>query len=312
MSDDRAVAFRDAFQRGVISRAQALADGLTEDALRHRIRPGGPWLRLLPGVYLTTNGAPTPDQMLTAAVVYAGQQSVVTGLAALPVYGIKATAPKCIDVLVPYQRRCSSRAFVAVHRTVRLPEAGAHDLAIAFAPAARAVVDAARGLQRRPDVRAVVAATVQRRMCTIADLTAELAAGPVRGSAVARAVLAEVADGIRSPAEGAFRVLVLRSGLPAPLFNPALYLNGAFLAVVDAWWPQAGLAAEVDSREWHLSPGDWEKTMDRHRRLVAAGIRTLHVSPREVRDHPEKIVRQIAAALSTGRAASGITMQAAA
>jgi hypothetical protein len=38
-------------QQYVISRAQALACGLTIGALRHRTRPGGPWRILLPGVY---------------------------------------------------------------------------------------------------------------------------------------------------------------------------------------------------------------------------------------------------------------------
>ena len=30
-----------------------------------------------------------------------------------------------------------------------------------------------------------------------------------------------------------------------PLFNPSLYLGDTFLAKPDAWWPDAGVAAEV-------------------------------------------------------------------
>ena len=59
-------------QHGVISRRQALAAGLTNDMVQHRIRAGGPWQRLLPGVYLTMTGAPTSDQRDTAALLYAG------------------------------------------------------------------------------------------------------------------------------------------------------------------------------------------------------------------------------------------------
>ena len=29
------------------------------------------------------------------------------------------------------------------------------------------------------------------------------------------------------------------------------------LGVKDAWWPRAGVVAEVDSRAWHLSPEHW-------------------------------------------------------
>jgi hypothetical protein len=36
-------------QYQVVSRAQAMALGMTTSALRQRLRPGGPWQRLLPG-----------------------------------------------------------------------------------------------------------------------------------------------------------------------------------------------------------------------------------------------------------------------
>ena len=71
--------------------------------------------------------------------------------------------------------------------------------------AARAVADTARLLTDMREARAVVADAVQRGRCTVADLGAELRAGPVRGSATFRSVLAEVAEGIRSTAEGDLR-----------------------------------------------------------------------------------------------------------
>src|SRR5689334_1121412 len=47
-------------------------------------------------------------------------------------------------------------------------------------------------------------------------MVAELEAGPSAGSALLRAALAEVADGVRSVAEADLRVLILRSDLPRP------------------------------------------------------------------------------------------------
>jgi hypothetical protein len=44
--------------------------------------------------------------------------------------------------------------------------------------------------------------------------------GPVRGSAMFRSVLAEVADGIRSTAEGDLRDLIRAARLPTPLIIP--------------------------------------------------------------------------------------------
>jgi hypothetical protein len=215
-----------------------------------------------------------------------------------------------VDVLVPAASKRSDSGFVAVHRTWRIPKEVICDGPIRYAPPGRAVADTVRALavSDLAGVRAVVAGAVQQGRCTIADLAAELQSGPVRGSATLRAVLAEVIDGIRSPAEADLRALIRSSGLPQPLYNPKLYLpGGAFLAQPDAWWPDFGVAAEVDSREWHLSPADWEDTMARHARMSSAGIVVLHFSPRQQRDQPGEVIGTIASALHSGRPLPAIT-----
>jgi hypothetical protein len=73
--------------------------------------------------------------------------------------------------------------------------------------------------------------------------------------------------------------LVKRSGLPEPMYNPDLYTASGFLARPDSWWKDAGVAGEVDSREWHLSPEQWELALARHSRMTAHGIFVLHFTP---------------------------------
>lgn len=165
-----------------------------------------------------------------------------------------------------------------------------------FAPADRAVADTVRQLADLAEARAVVAGAVQQGRCSIENLAAELRAGPMRGSARLRSVLAEVIAGIRSAPEADLRDLIRKSGLPQPLYNPRLYLGDVFLAQPDAWWPEYGVAVEVDSREWHLSPADWEYTMARHRRMSAAGIIVLHISPRQLRDRQADALAEMAGA----------------
>jgi hypothetical protein len=198
---------------GVISRRQLLHSGFTEDGLRHHIRHGGPWQRLLPGVYLTVTGQATREQRQIAAVPYAGAASLITGPAALRNYGIRGPDTELVDVLIPAGRQRASSQFVAIHRTSRLPRQWTNDGPLRFAPAARAVADVVRDLRGLPDARAVVGSAVQKGRCTIKQLADELAAGPIRGSAQLRAVLAEVADGVRSAAEGE---AVRRSGISLP------------------------------------------------------------------------------------------------
>ncbi len=111
-----------------------------------------------------------------------------------------------------------------------------------------------------------------------------------------------MADGVRSGAEAEFRDLVIRAGLPKPMFNARLYAGKVLIAVADAWWPEAGVAAEVDSREWHLSAEQWEQTMRRHARMTAQGILVLHFTPKQIRTEPAQVVAAIRAALDAGRA----------
>jgi hypothetical protein len=287
-------------QHGIISRHQALAAGVTRAMIERRTRGGGPWQRILPGVYLAVTGTPTTDQRDMAALLYAGPGSVITGAAALRRHGLRAPNAKAIDVLVPARRKRGSAGFVRIHRTTRLPAPYASG-GVEFSAPARAVADAVRGLTALPEVRAVVADAVQRRRCKAEQLADELADGPIWGSALFRLALAEIASGVRSAAEGDFRALLIRAGIPSPMFNARLYSGGILLAVPDAWWPDAGLAVEVDSREWHLSPAEWERTMRRHARMTACGIVVLHFSPGQIKSQSAMVVETIRASLGATR-----------
>jgi very-short-patch-repair endonuclease len=93
--------------------------------------------------------------------------------------------------------------------------------------------------------------------------------------------------------------------LAASQFGVISRLDDQLIAVPDAWWHDAGVAVEVDSREWHLSPGDWERTMRRHAELTALGILVSHFSPRQIRTEPERVLAAIRAALDAGRPVPG-------
>jgi hypothetical protein len=268
-------------------------------AIEHRIRPGGPWQRILPGVYLTVTGTPTVIQREIAAALYTGPWGVITGLAALRRHGMRVPESTRIEVLIPAGHVRASRAFVTVRPTTRMPELACYQAPVQFALPARAVADAARELGSFREVRGLVADAVQRGLCRIELLRAELGNGPRRRSAWLRRALAEVTGGIRSGAEGDFRDLIRKAGLPTPLFNAKLYAGRKFLAVADAWWPDAGVAGEVESREWHLSPDDWEYTLTRSARLTSHGIRVLHFTPGQIRSEPARVAGDIRKALAT-------------
>jgi hypothetical protein len=304
-------------QHGVVARHQAYACGMSGDLVRYRTRPAGPWRVLVPGVYLTHTGDPSDRQQEMAALLYAGPHSVLTGHAALQRFGLTAggqrwgfpgmragrSAPDGdpgLDVLVPRTVQRRDASFVRLHRTARLPGRICVDGEIRFALPPRAVADIVRD-RGLAEVRAVVGGAVQQGTCTIAQLAEELAAGPVQGTALFRRALAEVGAGIRSAAEADLRDLIVWAKLPAPLYNPRLFVGTEFLATPDCWWPDFGVAAEVDSREWHFAPRDWEQTLARHARMSAQGIVVLHFTPRQIKRSRHDLAAKLASAITAGR-----------
>ena len=298
---DRAVAAVLRKQGGLIARPQAMAAGWTEGTLRYRARPGGPWRLVLPGIYSSTNGPLAAGQREIAAALYAGPACVLTGLAALRQQGVRVPSTDLIDVLIPASMKRLSLSFVRVHRTTRMPDQAFVLDGVRWALAARAVADAARGEFDVREVRAVAADAVQGGKCTISQLAEEMRAGPSRESGRLKVVLEEVADGVRSAAEGDLRQLIKRSGLPEPMYNPDLYAGSMFLARPDLWWKDAGVAGELDSREWHLSPEQWEKTMARRSLMGAHGIIVVHFTPRQTRTETRRIVAELNSTIEVGR-----------
>lgn len=285
-------------QYQVITRSQALASGMTQNTLNYRLRSGGPWQRLLPGVFLTVTGTATNEQRDIAALLYAGPESLLTGAAALRLWGVKTPHSGFIDVLIPDSKQRKSAGFVRIRPTARMPAEVLTTGPRRFAPLARAVGDTARSMSRLADVRALIAAVVQQGKCTPAMLAAELEGGPVQGSALLRIAVTDVYAGTRSSPEADLHDLIKRAKLPEPEFNPQLYADEEFIGSPDAWWKDAGLAGEVDSAEYHLSPEDHERTLARDVRMRKFGINVLHFTPRQIRTRPAEVIAAIRSALA--------------
>jgi hypothetical protein len=290
-------------QFGVVSRAQALDCGVSRGRLDHLVRPGGRWQRILPGVYVMTNGAVSTDQRAMAALLYAGPRSLLTGAAAVRRHRLPCAGPHQVDVLVPEDVRVRSAGYVRIIRTGRMPERCCRTRRIRFVLLARAVADAARPMTSLGDVRAVVAEAIENGGCDLAALVAELNQGPVGGSRFYRAALRECLAARRSAAEGALITLINRSDLPEPMHNAELSaVDGTFLGTAAVWWQRAGVAAEVDARRYHLTPADHGRTVLRDNRLAAHGVNVLHLPPDTVKAEPSTVIRTLRGAIRNGAA----------
>ena len=289
------------YQYDVVARSQALECGMTRGAIEHRLKPGGPWRQLLPGVYLTVTGAATADQRDVAALLYAGPESVITGPVAVRRHHLDCAGLNVLDVLVPADLRRKSTGYVQIQRTIRMPGDLYTTGPIRFTSLARAVADAARGMTRFSDVQALVCEAIQRGRCALEELVTELNEGPSAGARWYRMALAEVSEGIRSAAEAQLKRLIDRSDLDRPMYNAELYtLDGLFLGRPDAWFARAGVAGEVDSRQYHLAAKDYETTTLRHNRMEAAGIHVLHWLPSTIKAEPGRVIADLRAAIAAG------------
>lgn len=308
----------------VFSAAQLKARGVSAAQAAGQCRPGGPWQQPLPGVYVLHPGPLSGRERLRSALLHAGRppvsgrrttpartggadpaygEAMVTGLAALALHGFAAAPPAVsldrIDVLVPRVRRLRSVRYAHLVRTPELPEAEVLD-GLPVAPVARALADAVTGLTDAFAVRRLLTEAVRDGHCEPAAVVGELNRAKVLGRPqVADAVDSLLAEG-RALAEDRLYDLVRAHGLPEPLWNVDLRLpGGPHLGGVDAYWPEAAVALELDTRAPRHSrldddrrqeehEAEWSAYATRREQLERLGVTVVHLSPRKLRDALEQ------------------------
>ena len=248
---------------------------------------------MLPRVYGMFPGRLSDLQRASAAALYVGREAQVTGTAALQLYGIRRLPEnRTVQVLVPATRCVQAARFVQ-----RDPRSGA-------AASASAPGDPVGS--RRP-CRGGCRAAVRLRTTTSCPLPSAaimsrrttLAVPRGRGGQgvlathdrLLRLVLIEARKGSRSVPEAEARALFLLAGLPKPLVNHPIEVNGEVM-VPDFLWPW--FIVEVDSKEWHLlEPGSWERTQARRVRLEAGGYHVLPITPQQIRQASAEVLAAV-------------------
>jgi hypothetical protein len=300
MTTNRALLDLDAipgmFSHHVATSADLIALGLSGSAIEERCRDGGPWRRLQSGIVLLGDAPPSRAQRIQAALTVAGPEAVLTGVDALALHGLSgARLDGPVHVLVPPRRQSRLVDGVFFDRTNAPPVAQLRS-GFPVAPLPRATIDTCRRAPSAEHVRALLKSVIRESRVSPATLREELTRATSRGTALPRRILAELDDGVRSLAQGWARRLVLRAGLPTPRWRvPISGPSGAHLATPDAWW-DVGLAWEVDSYAFDLTPADYAAALTRATHLTAAGILVVHTRPAQLRDEPAAVADLLTAA----------------
>jgi hypothetical protein len=167
----------------------------------------------------------------------------------------------------------------------------------------RAVVDACRQLRSADEATALVSAAIQKGRCTPESLQVEARTNRY-GTKLVRAVLKELGRA-ESVAERDARRLSRRIRLTTPHWNVTIAgADGVIIGRPDAWFDDVGLVWEIDSKAFHYGPRDYERTLARNSRYVAAGILVVQTLPTRLRDNPEQVARELTKAHRTAAARS--------
>jgi hypothetical protein len=270
----------------------AIADicGVSRARARTEIQHGR-WRQLARGVVLTRPDEPSRADWALAGLAIVGSHGALSGWDAARLVGIGSRTPPSDDVLVVTTRGGSRRAGRVWIRKVAGPlpcrMTAADDPLLPLARVvmpARAVVDNALQSARARPVRALVTTAVQRELCSVEELTAQLQYAARRNSAALRLALADAVAGARSIAEAEAAELLSVGGVPTFELNAPIVHGGRVIAVADILWRELRAVLEIDSREYHLSEAEWKATMARHNRLTKAGYAVTHYPPSAIRD----------------------------
>jgi very-short-patch-repair endonuclease len=267
-------------QHGVVSAAQLRALGLTARGIEVRLRARR-LFRLHRGVYAVGHTALTSPGRDLAAVLACGPGALLSHRSAARRWGLLRSSSPRIEVTAPRARK--PRPGIVVHRSRSLvPDDAATVDGIPVTGVARTLVDLAEVVDAGRLERALNEAEVLQ----LFDLDALLATlerlhGRRGARRVRRALAAYIPEPrfTRGEAERRFLRLCSEHGLPAPETNTWIGEQE-----VDAYWPDARLAVEVDSRIYHATSRAFEEDRRRDRGLAALGIQVNRVTWRDMRD----------------------------
>lgn len=277
---DRVIGALAAEQHGVVARRQLLNAGLTPSMLQVRLERGR-LLVLHRGVYAVGHQRLRREGHWLAAVLAAGPGALLSHREAAALHGLRPAERSTTDVTVAARRRVPG---VRVHRVERLdPDDGTNVGRIPVTTVARTLVDLACVVplgalgkaveeaerSNRLDVRAIEAVLKRTRTRNGRGherMRQVLAAAVRTGTTMTRSVL-----------EDRFLALLDAHGWPRPSANA-----WAERMEIDAVWPAARLAVELDGWDTHKTRDAFQRDRTRSNDLQAAGWTILRFTHADV------------------------------
>ena len=260
---------------------------MTRQQLDLQVRNGG-LTRVWRGVYAT--GQPNLLGRLAALDISMGRSAVACMGTAAALYGFDTENTDTIHVLDPGVRMRPTLGLM-VHQRAGAPlkrTAGR----LATTPAWTAV-EVARQL-RRPRALATLDAALRSTRCTRNDLESAVISQRGRRGIVAVRGLLPFADGrAESAMESEARLVMIDHKLPFPVVQYEIHGHAGELWRVDFAWPEARLAAEYESIDWHSGRDAMLRDKTRLAKIQELGWTVIPIVVHDVRREPDRLANRI-------------------
>ena len=90
------------------------------------------------------------------------------------------------------------------------------------------------------------------------------------------------------------------AGIPAPVRQHPVVVDGRLIARIDVAWPQHMIGLEADSEMWHSGPRRGRIARARHNRLTSWGWEMIYASWQDTED-PTELIEQLRRAFARRR-----------
>jgi predicted transcriptional regulator of viral defense system len=280
---DRVLSEIAACQHGIVTRAAALAAGITPRQLDRRVA-NGRLTRVHPGIYLVAGAPATWEQRLTSSVLAAGNGAVASHGSAAAAWGLRGSVRERQMEVTVHRGRLPRIADTRVHRSAVLADVDVtvvHGMPITSIPRTLVDLSASRGigwLARAMDD------AMRRNLTMLPDIREcanRLTGAPGRRPSVVRLLVDErfsIGGGkTHSWLERVVLGLLEDAGIPAPVPQYEVVLEG-HRYFLDFAWPDRKVALEADGFGTHSSYASFHDDRRRDLRLRRDGWDVLHVT----------------------------------
>ena len=289
-------------QHGLVTRAQALADGMTKGQIKYRLGPGR-WVAEARGVYRHAAVAPTALSRLLAVCL--AHNGLASHRSAAALHRVDGYTLGRVEIVVPSGRSLTV-AGVTVHESNQMSLA--RPTARRGVPCTglpRTVLDLAAVVTRKRLDR-TIDAVLRDGQLRPSDLYAVLASHARKGrdgcGALRASLDARLGDHPVPLSEWSRMVedLLRDAGLGQPRLEYRICrANGSLIAQVDLAYPNRRLAIELDSARYHLNRESFVNDPRRRNRLMVAGWNVLTFTWDDYINRPADLCSTVAAALDS-------------